>query len=83
MVAAGLATAASPLLLGQQMAGAAVTSAHDEEPLTFVTTGLAFVPASASLRIGFASSGEPAVWLWNETPMGALTGWYVRLWSDR
>jgi hypothetical protein len=37
MAAAGLMTAASPLLLGQQVAGAAVTSANDEDSLTFVT----------------------------------------------
>jgi hypothetical protein len=36
MTAAGLATAATPLLLGQQAAGAAQTEARDEASLTFV-----------------------------------------------
>jgi hypothetical protein len=37
MVATGLMTAATPLVLGQQPAGAAVTSDHDEAEITFVT----------------------------------------------
>jgi hypothetical protein len=38
LAAAGLATAAAPLLLGQEVAGAAATEAHDEQALTFVTS---------------------------------------------
>ena len=37
MAAAGLATAATPLLFGQEVAGAAVTAADDSVSLTFVT----------------------------------------------
>jgi hypothetical protein len=49
MAAAGLATAATPLLFGQQVAGAAVTTADDEESLTFVTQGGATVTCTASV----------------------------------
>jgi hypothetical protein len=37
MTAAGLATAATPVLFGQEVAGAAVTSAEDTKALTFIS----------------------------------------------
>src|SRR4051794_2926737 len=48
MAAAGLATAA-PLLLGHQVAGAAQTTASDEDRLTFVTLSGQAVTCTASI----------------------------------
>lgn len=50
MTAAGLATAALPLLFGQQVAGAAVTTAQDEQGLTFVTGTGQTITCTSSLE---------------------------------
>src|SRR3954452_11916931 len=47
IAAAGLATV--PLLLGHQVAGAAQTTAHDEDRLTFVTSSGQAVTCTASI----------------------------------
>jgi hypothetical protein len=51
MAATGLATAATPLLFGQQVAGAAVTTAHDEQGLTFVTDSGQTITCTADLNV--------------------------------
>jgi hypothetical protein len=49
MAAAGLATAAAPLVLGQQPAGAAVTTANGGKTWVLVTSSGAFVECTATL----------------------------------
>ncbi len=49
MAAAGLATAAGPLLFGHQVAGAAQTTDSEEKRLTFVTSSGQAVTCTASI----------------------------------
>jgi hypothetical protein len=77
MTAAGLATVASPLLFGQQTAGAAQTEAEDEASLTFVDNSGQPVTCTVGMfaRHNTDDADQPTL-TWSTTRVGQPQGCY-------
>ena len=73
MTAAGLATAATPLLLGQQAAGATIPPPSDQKTLDFVTRAGERLSCRVSLYVTYHDGPDQPQLLW-ATVMDGPTG---------